>query len=337
MRFGQIVQFVMDYWKEADMAHVNIFIVMSPFQIVCANEARDRYCSGESNHLVVIDGGSHGDHAFRQKTAEIDSNWTKVTRIADVKDRRQWRFILRLLKTFSIIRKNGWRRGKAFVGDPKKNWFRFVAILLGTEVIWLDDGASSINLLKKNLGKSILQSPNATTPKFFTIFGNPKLEKVTLGAVVQNDMRYSVSKISNQSGSNGLIYFAGQWLSEMGVVSLKQELFTLQEAVDWLDPSRVIYIPHRHDSSLKLNEIAKICKVKALNCTLETYLGQEDQLPDAIVSWYSTALFTVKVLYPSIQLISIRVPLSSTQEKMHEEINNVYRNIKSLGIRVWPE
>ena len=311
----------------------NLFFVLSPFQLMCAQEARERFCSGETNHLVFIDRNGPGTTEYTQKQNELDDKWDNVSQYREPRRRGFPRFLYRLRNTALILSRQGMRKGKVFLGDPYLNWFRYMGKIYGDEVIWLDDGAASINVIKKFLGLGLLRQSNATTPKFFTVFSSPELEQRTAGAVMQNDLQvWQRRRQSGQRIKPKSAIFIGQWLSERGGESQEDELTAFREGCKRYEGWDLTYISHRHESQEKLDEIRKVMPVKSYTRSIETELLQQEDIPELILSWYSTAMFTLGHLFPEIKREVLFVPLREANERQKAEWINVYEAMVAQGV-----
>lgn len=313
----------------------NLAIVLSPFQLICAQEAREKFCQGERNDLVIVDRRGPETPEYIQKQAELDGGWNKVVRVAEPERRGFRRFIIRLKNTGILLIRLGMGKGKVFLGDPYLNWFRILGNIFGDEVVWLDDGAASINVIEKFERKGLLQGPNETTPKFFSVFSSPDLERRTNGALMQNDLTLKRQcRNPKQTVSPKQAIFIGQWLSERSGVEQDEELHTfatyLKEFPDW----EFTYISHRHESPAKLAEIAKLVPVKRFDRSIETALLESDTVPEMIVSWYSTALFTLKRLFPDVKVQAFQVPLTHSKPLQRSEWMRVYKVLDQQGVPI---
>jgi len=72
---------------------------------------------------------------------------------------------------------------------------------------------------------------------------------------------------------------------------------TLKKIID-LNPN-MIYISHRRDSHHKLNYIREFLGIKVLNLDeiIELFLIKSASIPKKIISFYSTSLITLKIIF----------------------------------------
>lgn len=313
----------------------NIFIVLSPFQLICAQEAREKFCQGETNFLVIIDRNGPGTLEYVQKAAELDEVWDKVVRFREPRQKGLKRFLTRLNNTCRLLVKMGFGKGKVFLGDPYLNWFRYIGGVYGDEVIWLDDGAASINVIAKFEDEGLLAAPNQTTPKFFTVFSSPDLEARSNGAVMQNEMLVKrATRRKKQTIVANTAIFIGQWHSEKLGTPFTAELNEFLRWIRDFDGWDVTYVAHRHESKDKLNEISKVMTVKSYETSIETAFLHSEELPQVIISWYSTALFTLNRLFPEIEVISFQIPLNDICSRQRAELMRVYGALDGQGVEI---
>lgn len=311
----------------------NIFFVLSPFQLMCAQEAREKFCKSDINHLVFIDRNGPESAEYRQKQNELDDGWDKIFRYREPRRKGFKRFIRRLVNTSFIFMRHGIGKGKVFLGDAYLNWFRYLGNIYGEEVVWLDDGASSINVIKRFRGRGLLDQPNKTTPKYFTVFASPELEAQTSGAVMQNNLSMiQKRKVPGQVIRKKTGIFIGQWLSERGGVSQDEELEALFEGCKKYANWDLTYVSHRHESKKKLDQIREVMPVVSYTRSIETELLNQKELPEVVLSWYSTAIFTVGQIFPSIRREVLFVPLTEASDRQRTEWTNVYEAMTAQGV-----
>lgn len=313
----------------------NLFVALSPLQIICAREARENFCQGEQNHLVVIHRFSKTSKDYRHKLREVGEGWWKVTHLRETKRRGLARVFIRLWNTAYISVRHRCGSGKVFLGDPYIKWLAMLGFVFGDEVVWLDDGAASINILNKFTKSGKLCRPNKRTPKFFTIFASDQIIAKTNGAVVQNKLTtLRASQRADQRQKPQKALFIGQWLSERAGVAQEAELDNLFRFAKRLEGWDLIYAPHRHESAKKLALIAQHIKVVQFEDTIERTLLQAEVLPTLIASWYSSAIFTLARLYPEICYQSLQVPLNEATDQQITEWMCVYEAMKHIGVEL---
>lgn len=313
----------------------NLFVVLSPLQLICAQEAREKFCLGEYNHLVIVNRNIIGSRDYKHKINELDEYWTKITEVSEPKNKGIMRFLIRIINTLIIFSRHGFSSGNVFLGDAYLNWFWLLGKLFGNEVTWLDDGASSINFLADFNARGFLNTPNKRTPKFFTIFASHGMVKNSNCAIVINNLEvFQRRRCLNQIVQQKSMIFIGQWLSERGGVDQDAEVAILQSLMKKYQGWDVRYISHRHESSIKLEKIKDFMKVVEFERSIESSLLASSEVPEEIVSWYSSALFTLKPLLPKTKFSALKVPLEYASERQASEWLCVYDALEGIGIQI---
>ena len=316
------------------MFHKNLFLVETPLQLICAQEARDRFCAEEHNHLVVICRGS-AEAIFHKTLFEADGGWSRVTHVRERTRRGRGRIVNRLWWTCVILARHGPFRGHVFTASPFRDWHTRLARLFGKDVTWLDDGAASIKHLGQFAGTDCLSFPNRKTPKFFTIFGTPELEKQSNGAIVQNALSTRRAKLRAKRIEADKLWFLGQPISGLKGISEEDELSVLERVVAEAGQEKtVIYIPHGAEKEAKLERISEFCTIYRPDICLESALSLADDLPGSVMSWFSTGLFTLKLLFPDIKASAIQLPLDTVPKETRDGMEAVYNYYAQFGISV---
>lgn len=317
----------------------NLFVVLSPLQIICAQEARERFCRGDDNYLVVVNRTGTDSADTSHKMREMDAGWARIIHVRETPRRGPARVPIRLWNTFKIALAYRSAGGKVFLGDPMIDWFGMLGKIFGGEVVWLDDGAASVNVLHRFRNTDALTTPNPTTPRYFTIFADDATISASNGAIMRNDLSYLRSLgVPDQPTEPRTALFIGQWLSENGGVDQDAEVAALRHAVSLLDGWTVTYVPHRHETEAKLARFADFVDIVRFDEALERKLLKSPTKPEMILGWYSSALFTLKRLYPEIIYHAVHAPLGAASAKQRDAILQVYDALEDMGVtRLGPD
>ena len=298
----------------------SLFIVISPFQIISAQNARDELCLSAINEIWILNRHESGTSGYSQIKNVLDKKWSKVVWTTDSTQRGVLRVLKRLL---FIITSFAWRYDFVFLGEPRSSSQNAIGKALGGEIWYLDDGTSSIRLIDQVLsGQKV---------KLYTIFGTRELEKKSQGAVVENKkffLDYNPPKPVNNE-----VIFIGQSLSETNILSRAQEIAQIQEVYsnEW---RKITYISHRNDHPEKLKIISRTgIQILGLNIPLEIYYKSHPVLPAKIIGWFSTALFTLHKAYPQIEIEFHEINLQRGIP-VEAEIRLIYNYARKHGHRV---
>jgi len=154
---------------------------------------------------------------------------------------------------------------------------------------------------------------------FFTIF---KLPQYNNENIVKN--KYSFLKnyylINTKSDTSNIVYFLGQPLYNVLDLSYADYLNLLKNIFLQYQNSgkKIIYIPHRGESLKSRKEIKTLFKnieMLELNIPFELYLLENTINISYLASFVSSALFTVKVLYPKVNIDAYVIPLKEKEKK----------------------
>ena len=337
---------------------MRLFFVESPFQIICATQARNTISPDEPAHLIVISRTVRGANAIQMEELISEFKWRSVVRL-NIADRGMvgalWQFLKFMRNLVNLTRH---AEVQVFIGEYKLPIMHFVGNALGARQSWLlDDGVATLSLIG-----DIDKGWNAASPQghlarlqqlaillFFqrsvsvppdqqrrvlTIF------KEQLGKderVFKNDL--SLLKAKRVVPRMGGTWIIGQKLAEAEICDLETELLLIKSLLHRqnAEVEHVFYCPHRHETPEKLRVIERRfgIKIRALKMPIEIALLQAEDLPNEVVGLFSTALFTIKSM--AIEGVSVTAfePPSSTWAKPYRmTTNTIYRAFRDMDIAV---
>ena len=319
----------------------NLFFVQSPLQLASATQARDSL--NISNSIIFISIYGKNDKNYSQLMNELDSKWDKVY-ISHSKNI----FLMYISYVFFLLKLRVKYRHKVdrfFYGDYRSpDYAIYESIICPRESILLDDGAVTIAMqkaiikrkksvfkiktLKHKLFKNILAKPRV--PNLFTFFDVDMF-------MLPNQINYYKNKNEHHIVSTtSSYYFIGTKLSEAGYMKESDELSILDAIFNEYHNKKLFYIPHRGESEEKLNKIKKIgFEIKNLNQPLETFYSTTNVIPEKMLSYYSTALYTCYLNFNSqVDLIAFDIRQYLTPKVSLENIDIVYDYYADLGIEI---
>ena len=308
----------------------NVFIILNPFQLMCAIEARQVFAKNEKNILVIIDRANPGEVAYDQVTNMIDSEWNTVVRIFENKNRGLKRNIKLLYNMCLYVVKVGPLSQYLFIGDDRVAFMKIVAFMFGGSVTRLDDGIDAIFSLNKYLLGKALPKQKSGFPHYFTIF---RENNILYGIYKNTFMNLFCISRGKEWLSLDSTVIVGKALSERlpDLYSFEMKVIKEIQAIK----KSVTYIPHRHDSLTKIAEIkASGCNVVNIEKPIELYLLECHQLPLIVLSIGSTALITLKLMFPNIRCVSIIPDLKSMNEALVQDYVCKMRELESFSVEV---
>ena len=347
--------------------NTNIFLVESPFQMLCAIEANEYFNSCESILIIksVSDAKSNNlmlwliDNYYNKWDNIIICNWQNPT-LRDF-------FFMNLIRK---IKKN-YKINYIFVGYPEtRNFQWFCEKLEHNDSFILDDGTRTLllqnkymyyknylqktdNYYIKNINLVSLAQKIKNMLKLFSIhyiFGLKDTNRIKYNifscfnvklndqqSFIKNNFTYIKNRIKNFEILQGNVYFYGSPMYEVGIIDFNNEINFLKEIYKYYNDNnkKMIYIPHRGDSTKKIEEIQKFCDVKYSTSIAEIEPIINKQLPNEIATFFSTILFTLPKIYPIKKVVSFKFDERYIlRGDSKESINEIYNQLKLENIQI---
>ena len=182
---------------------------------------------------------------------------------------------------------------------------------------------------------------------FYTIFDLPQYKDEI---IIENNYTFLNSHYQNKANIiprkerlkySGTIYFLGQPLYSSLPINYTQYLSYLQSIFSFYvqNKQNIIYIPHRGEEEKTFKDIKELypqcIKVHKLSQPFELYLLENNIPINHLASFVSSALFTVKKLYPDVTIDAFKFPIKGKSEKnvllIHTMLENIGANILKLS------
>lgn len=294
----------------------SFILVESPFQLLCANEAIKYF---DLKNVVIYIRYSLDDSNDKQldKLVEILSISIPIKKFFIRAIRKSLLDYIKIIfySILFFIKKK--EIDKLFIGNFESSFFKTIYKYYKREkIILLDDGAKTLSI-QRNFKKNA----------YYDIFSIYKLESVGKQNIFINKFQYIKEKIINNS-QNEDILFLGSKLSEIGIISEKYYLDLLTKISHFFVDKNIIYIPHRGENKNKLNFLSTInnIEIKELDYPVELYGLYEKIIPSTVVSFYSTALYTMQKMY-SVNTIAFSFNYESSKyKKAIDDVYNYYKD-----------
>lgn len=312
---------------------MNIYYVTSPFQYICAEEAKSFYKTDKDILILAIKDTERGVQQLK-KVFNKDG-WDKV--IYYNGQSRSF-FIPRLVK--KLIKINGSKDFNKFFFAEYTSWFANVlrANFKFEQQIYFDDGTLTIYEYEKFIKNQIpferkrffqdlilkLQRvipPNSVIcPDNFELFTIFDLEPEPDNYQRNTFSAYrSGIKTDDYYASDAAIGIIGQ-----GSVGDKYQ-FTIKEYVEVIEKlaskyNKLLYFPHRNESDEVKKEILKIANIEYYtpSLPLELAISTENLRLSKLYGVISTAFYTLAILYPKIEIKLLELGHESLAEKESE-------------------
>lgn len=266
-----------------------LLIIESPLQLLNAYEAIFHFGISEGILLVRYSGFDKNDGQIDDIIRQLNfPEFIAIHRISiQISNRNIWDYakvIIQKIKFSSVFQKFD----AIYVGNYDSP---FIKLIIGNNknLILLDDGSKTIGT-QENFSDSFHFD-------WFTFFDlNPykgqKIYKNTFG-------RLQEITTTSKSKNENIIIFIGSNLSEDKIISEAYYLELIQKISKRYSNQHIIYIPHRSEYESKLNTISLIgnIEIKQLDFPIELLPLYNQSIPTQIISFYSTALFTLGKIY----------------------------------------
>lgn len=322
---------------------MNLFIIGSPFQLLSAISAKNKFNS-KHNTLIVRYSSNDKNNDQLRRLIELEP-WDKVIEIQ--------KSLFNILYFLWIIRKyskSTYYFEHLFVGDV-----RIPENLLALENInnnqsyLLDDGGVTItvqnvffeNLDKLNVGylskfrllrKQIyrIMRLNMYFVKQLDLFTCFELSPRLGQKIVFNDFSYIRGKLNlkNSASDKNVIYFLGTSMVENRFISLDYYYKIMNQINIYYKKlnKKILYIPHRIESSKKLSVLTnENFELLRFDNPVELEFIYRNINPINVASFFSTALYTLKIIYNPVSVDAFMIDFNEISSKQIEHVAACYK------------
>lgn len=295
---------------------MNVFLVTSPFQYICANEARVVYGS-QNNTLILIE--QDNPSGQKQMAALLqEEDWDHVLRFPR---NRRTTVTPKIIKTIHQLSQgkldtlfyseyNAWRskliirnldfKSHVFFDDGTMTFFDYYDHIEPKSIYYRPRILQDFQLRLQGI-KPIDKLEFFDNTEIFSIFSFPncvtRYRENTL-STLQNRVKQPIRNFTTYD------IFIGQGsIDEKGRISLKEYLDQVKDAIH-LSENTLLYIPHRTEASHVTDAIKKLegLTYHHPKFPIEIELRQSSILPENIVGLSSTALYTLSKIYPDARI-----------------------------------
>lgn len=218
-----------------------------------------------------------------------------------------------------------------------------IANLSKNKVFLLDDGVLTISIYNKYIKHGKLNKYDFKELRFllfglkikikdtinlFTSFDITPLSNIE---IVKNDFAFLTAKfLNNAIMDNKTIYFLGHPSNEK-LVTDATYLLNIEKLLVMSDKN-IAYIPHRAQTQKVKQMLAGIensrFSVLEINMPVELYFLENRIYPTHIISYYSTALVTLHLIYDQCKVDYIAIP---NGDKIDKDLIGVYKAYNEFG------
>jgi hypothetical protein len=308
----------------------NLFITRTPMQIINAFEAMQHFRCQHSV-LLIIHNFQNNNAQQIYKVIESFSLNEKFEEIIEIKNSRKSKFF-QALSLVKQLKKEHYNR--VFLGSYGGVGKLLLANLSYKESYLIDDGIATIvahknittHLNQTKIGfkelRSILFGLKVTikTPiNFFTIFN---LEQVHNEIIIKHSFQYVKKSLPNPTQRDDTIYFLGQNLTEVNIVTKEKYLYYLKQILLKYHDKKIIYIPHR--AEILHHEITQLASenfiIKQSTMPIELFFLLQGIYPKHIISFFSSALYTLNVLFSKSMVEAFHIESQDLENRVQNVI-----------------
>ncbi|WP_168416799.1 polysialyltransferase family glycosyltransferase [Acinetobacter indicus] len=291
---------------------MNIYIVESPLQIICAYESilqnKTDYCL-----YIRLTGRGRNDEQTILCAKYFDIRY-KIFKFYP--NKKFLHFFINMLFWFELLLKP---TNNLYLGSLFSNTLKILRkINKSKKVIYLDDGAATLRAYEL-MKKKIMPKENLFT--FFNTSGDH-----SLNVEVHNFTEIRKTLVNQETDFD---YFIGQPYQHMLGFERADYISCLMGVASKYTQSKpLIYIPHRMEDTQYIEKFKNL-KILKLDLPIELYFLKNNKgYPKKIYSCYSSALVTLHLFYPKTEVFAIH-----HDKSMHSELTTVYNYMERNGIQ----
>jgi len=336
------------------MNSISVSIIASPLQLLNAVEAIN-YFKTKNNILILMYNSRLNSIDHAQKLHLLNErDWNEIIFYDLGKITKKKRFFkqVKLIKKLKKVYYD-----YLFCGDFGTIQQALMANLNVKNIYLLDDGTATIvtynRLKEKNffqrfsfsqkmkLFRYILANLNykfKQNVNFFTIFNLKSLPHMK---VIQHNFSHLKSSIIKECKKSSNIYILGQNYVAVGRMTEEKYIEYLQKIIQRISKKyhgKIIYKPHR--SEIVSNAYKSLVNENFFidgdisQGPIETSLIHNHIYPSVIVSFISSALFTLEKIFPDSKIYSIRIKQKDllVDKATLKEIDDFYCSLKSTSV-----
>ena len=212
---------------------------------------------------------------------------------------------------------------KIFIGNYESGFFKQIMKQFNRDkIILLDDGAKTLFIQKQ-----------FSNNNFYNLFTMYDLNPINNNQIIyKNSFEELNKKLIKMNFNREEIFFLGMKLNEIGIVSEETYVKFIEKISKKYKKQKIIYIVHRGESENKLKKIQSIgnIEIRSYSFPIELVGFFEKNIPKKVISFYSTALLTMKYIY-NIEVESYIFDYNNSKYKIViDEVYNYYKQLISV-------
>jgi len=292
------------------------FIVESPLQLLSALEAI--FLLKPYNYLLIV----------RYSEQRNNRQLTKIIQDLDV-DTRYIKFVhfdsqINIKNSYKIFKFMLWMVIKKrevkeiYLGDYNSKILTLLRkyVFNKNKIYYLDDGVATLNI-QKNFSKDNFYH-------LFTMYNLPPLDKQK---ITQHHFLYLKNYFKMDTlEKETVVLLLGNKFYEEKLISKEYFFQSLEQLLSFYPDQKIRYIAHRDEETEKLKYLEQYYgfDVVQYDYPIELYGLYEKKIPSEIVSFLSTALLTMKMIYVDVNVTAYRINLNELLDRK-EGFSNIYK------------
>lgn len=316
----------------------NFFNIESPLQLLSAISAARKFDDKKTILLVNLSNRRKSNNEQIMSLVDYDF-WDKV--IFHKKERGFLKDLKTAKKMLSLKKEFKGKVDKYFFGEYRNfNMALLGGFIEANERVLLDDGSFTItaqnSFIKKNLSPYSRNLRNIIFRNVLKKNSMPNLYSFYKLDLVKGQSNYfdSVDPV-DVSIKDKEIYFFGSKFYETKNMSLADELGVIEKVINYYAGYSVFYVPHRDEKNEKLDKISQLnCQIKKLGRPAELYFDEAIEMPEIVVSYFSTTLYTCHMRFSNVRIVSVDVEKNLLKKNSIMSAKYIYQYYKDLGFEI---
>jgi len=318
----------------------NLFIVKTPLQIINSIEAIDHFkLQNDFNTIIVIQSKETSDNDKQMQkiislykwddTIYVTGKLSYFTYISLIKQLQKQEYNYMFFARFGSIQRliiaNTTKKDLYYFDDGTETITMYNDFLLPNKV----NKFNSRQLARVRFMLAGLKINITDTINLFTYFD---LEPFQNTKVVNNNLSYFREKYLKVNTTDDTIYLLGQPLIEKKLLPEDIYINSIKNIINSTSQN-IIYIPHKgEDKNSKVLSLESTkFRILPINIPIELYFLENKIEPKHLISFFTTAFFTLKLFYPKTKFQAIYFNSNLILQKA-KIIESHYKFIKDIGI-----
>jgi hypothetical protein len=315
----------------------NLFIVRSPLQLINSLEAIE-YFQLTQNILVLIYNNTTNTNTQMDNLISL-YKWKTIIKVNEKQKRSKY---LEYIKFVKFLKQESYHY--LFFSNLGSIHKLILANIKRKRTIYLDDGVETItryntifkpqklNQFKLRQIRFLLAGLKIKIDEKIDLFTYFDLKPLKNSQIIKNTLSNFQKKYLKESQKDENIYFIGQPLVKTNLLK-EDDYFYYLEHILSIYSQKIIYIPHRTEIiSKRLHSyISEKFEIRDINMPIELYFLQNAIYPNHIISFMTTAFFTLQKLYINTTLSYIYIPTNKILERQ-QDVAGAYKFINNLNI-----